>query len=258
MKRVLPVSALMVVVCCCAVSALDGQNGELRSRLSKRYGNAEPKQWSEKLPGVTTKLSGGRKEIALTFDACGSKNDGFDAKLIDFLVKEKVPATLFICGRWIDKYPDIFKELAKNPLFEIENHGLNHKPASVSGRIAYKINGTANVAELVDEIELNARKIESITGRKPKYFRAGMAYYDEVAVQVVQSLGIIPAGFSVLGDAGATFTKAQVEKALLDARAGDIVICHMNHPGRGTAEGVIAAVPELRSRGYKFVTLENH
>ena len=194
--------------------------------------------------------------IALTFDACGSpKGMGIDSRLMAFLERERIPATLFINARWIEPNRAAFDRLAANPLFEIGNHGYRHKPASVNGRQVYGINGTRSVGELVDEIELNARLIESLTGRKPRFYRSGTAYYDEIAVKIAADLEEEVAGFSVLGDAGATFNRVQVRKALLSAPAGAIVILHMNHPESGTAGGVIDAVPELRKRGFRFVRL---
>jgi peptidoglycan/xylan/chitin deacetylase (PgdA/CDA1 family) len=182
---------------------------------------------------------------------------GYDARLLEFLEREKVPATLFINARWTGPNRAVFERLAANPLFEIANHGYLHKPASVNGRSVYGIDGTRSIAELVDEIELNARKLEELTGRRPRFYRSGTAYYDEVAVQVAGALGEQVAGFSVLGDAGATYSREQVKRALLSATPGDIVILHMNHPEGGTAAGVIDAVPELKKRGFRFVRLSD-
>jgi peptidoglycan/xylan/chitin deacetylase (PgdA/CDA1 family) len=151
----------------------------------------------------------------------------------------------------------VFDRLAVNPLFEIANHGFRHKPASVTGKSVYGIEGTRSVAELVDEIELNARRLEELTGRRPRFYRSGSAYYDEVAVQVAGELGEQVVGFSVLGDAGATYSGEQVKKALLNSGPGDIVIIHMNHPEGGTAAGVMVAVPELKKRGFRFVRLSD-
>jgi peptidoglycan/xylan/chitin deacetylase (PgdA/CDA1 family) len=217
-----------------------------------------PRQWGENVSGVRTRIKTGDKIIALTMDACGSaKGMGYDARLMEFLERERVPATLFINGRWIGPNRAAFDRLAANPLFEIANHGLNHRPASVSGKSVYGIDGTRNIAELVDEIELNARKIEELTGRRPRFYRSGTAYYDEVAVMISGELGEQVAGFSVLGDAGATFTREQVKKALVNARGGDIIIVHMNHPEAGTGAGVMDAVPELKKRGFRFVRLSD-
>lgn len=230
----------------------------LRQRIAERHAGQAPKEWGERVTGVKTRIATSEKLIALTMDACGgSHGSKFDAKLVDFLEREKVPATLFINGRWIDANRTLFDRLAANPLFEIANHGLKHRPASVNGRQVYGINGTHSVAEVVDEIELNARRIESLTGRKPRFYRSGTAYYDEMAVKVAEELGEYVAGFSVLGDAGATYSREQVKKALLSAGPGAVVIVHMNHPESGTAAGVMEAVPELKRRGFHFVRLSD-
>ena len=228
----------------------------LKQHLVDRFGAVEPRQWGETVAGVKNRLDTAEKVIALTMDACGSRTGmGFDARLLAFLEREQVPATLFINARWIGPNQESFTRLAANPLFEIANHGFQHKPASVSGRSVYGIDGTRNVAELVDEIELNAKKIEELTGRRPRFYRSGTAYYDEVAVQVAGALGHQVAGFSVLGDAGATYSRDEVKKALLGATPGAIVIVHMNHPESGTGPGIMDAVPELKKRGYRFVRL---
>ncbi|OIP92371.1 MAG: polysaccharide deacetylase [Syntrophaceae bacterium CG2_30_49_12] len=234
-----------------------GDYEKFKETIILRFKDRVPRQWGETVPGVKTKLNSTKKVIALTLDACGSKNDGYDSRLMDYLIRENIPATLFINARWIDKYPREFKVLATNSLFEIENHGFAHKPCSVNGRSIYGINGTSSVGEVVDEIEKGARKIASLTGRKPLYYRSGTAYYDEVAVEVAAEMGYQIAGFSILGDAGASYSQEQVRNALLRAEPGDVIICHMNHPESETAEGIIEAVGELKKRGFIFVRLSD-
>jgi len=231
----------------------------LHQQVSSRFLGRIPLLWGENVTGVGRRLATEEKVLALTLDACGTtKGMGVDAALMDFLVREQVPATLFVNARWIDANPELLKKLAANPLFEIANHGWRHKPASVTGRSIYGINGTRNVSELVDEIELNARKIETITGKRPKLYRSGTAYYDEVAVEISEQLGHHVAGFSVLGDAGATYSAMQVRSALMKSAPGDVILCHMNHPESGTAAGISAAVPELRRKGFSFVRMSDY
>jgi peptidoglycan/xylan/chitin deacetylase (PgdA/CDA1 family) len=231
----------------------------LNQEIVAEFSGQVPKEWGETVTGVKTSLSTKDKVVVLTLDACGSKTGkGVDLELIRFLEKENVPATLFINARWIDANPELFLELARNPLFTIANHGLLHKPASVNGKSIYGINGTRDVGELVDEIELNAEKIEKLTGKRPEYYRSGTAYYDEIAVQVAERLGHKVIGFSVLGDAGATYSREQVTAALLTSVPGSIVILHMNHPESGTGKGVMAAVPLLKKKGFRFVRLSDY
>jgi peptidoglycan/xylan/chitin deacetylase (PgdA/CDA1 family) len=231
---------------------------ELKASLTSNYMHVIPHQWQETATGVKTRIKGSGKVIALTFDACGSANGmAFDRRITDYLEQEQIPATLFINGRWIAPNRAELNRLAANPLFEIANHGTSHKPASVNGRSAYGISGTKNISELVDEIELNAIRLEKITGKRPAFYRSGTAFYDEVAVRIAGDLHHQVAGFSLLGDAGATFSKAQVRQALLAARPGDIAILHFNHPESGTAAGLIEALPELKRRGFRFVRLSD-
>jgi len=250
---------LLLVVTTLLTAAPVEEMQTLSARIAGEYSGKTPTQWGENVTGVRTRLATSDKVLALTLDACGSaKGKGVDQKLIDFLVQEQIPATLFINARWIDANPELFKRLAANPLFEIANHGMWHKPASIIGRSIYGINGTTNAAELVQEIELNARKIEDITGKRTRYYRSGTAYYDEYAVQIANQLGHEVVGFSVLGDAGASYSATQVKSALLASKPGDIIIAHMNHPEAGTWSGIMAAVPELKRRGFRFVRLSDY
>ncbi|MDD3365286.1 MAG: polysaccharide deacetylase family protein, partial [Syntrophomonas sp.] len=181
----------------------------LTQQVLVKYANAQPQQWGEKVSGVAHSLDTKQKVLALTFDACGgsTRSNGYDASLIDYLEKMQIPATLFISGKWIDANPKIFLNLAHNELFEIGNHGLNHLPCSVTGKSAYSIKGTGSVAEVTQEIESNGIKIKSLTGREPHFYRSGTNYYDEVAVALARDLGYTTVGYSVLGDAGATYSR---------------------------------------------------
>ena len=154
--------------------------------------------------------------------------------------------------------PRLFRRLAADPLFEIANHGTEHRPLSVTGRSVYGIAGTASIGEVVDEVAINQRLITRLTGAAPAFFRSGTAYYDDVAVRVVADLGLKVVNFDVLGDAGATYSATQVADAMLSSKPGSIILAHMNKPAGGTAEGIEEALPRLRQRGFRFVHLSDY
>lgn len=231
--------------------------GDLKQDIVSEFGAQQPVAWGERLPGVKTRLKTQEKVVALTLDACGSEDDGFDADLIDFLEAEKIPATLFINSRWIDRHPAAFEQLIKSPWVEIENHGTRHQPASVTGRNALKTPGTANAAELYDEIETNARRIENYTGRKPRFYRSGTAYYDDVALRIIARMGYEAIGFNARGDKGVTRERDKISERLLAVEPGSIVLLHMHRPERATFEGAFDALPVLRARGFRFVFLKD-
>jgi peptidoglycan/xylan/chitin deacetylase (PgdA/CDA1 family) len=229
-----------------------------RAQVVARYGRLKPRTWGVEGPGVVRALPTTRRVIALTFDACGGPGgSGYDQSLIDFLRRREVPATLFLNSRWIDANPAAFRRLAGEPLFEIANHGTRHRPLSVTGRSAYGIAGTRNAGEVYDEVAGNQAKLTRLLGVPPRFFRSGTAYCDDVAARIVAALGERVVSFSVNGDGGATFSPEQVRRAVAAAGGGSIVICHMNHPDRGTARGIAAAVPFLLASGYRFVRLSD-
>ncbi len=220
--------------------------------------SAEPRQWGETVAGVRTHLDGS-DAVALTLDACGGPGgDGYDHELLGILRELEVPATLFINARWARANPEVLDDLAGDPLFEIANHGTEHRPLSVDGRSAYGTTGTASPEAVIEEVWACQRLLTERTGTAPRFFRSGTAHYDEVAVGIVGELDLEVAGYSVLGDAGATFSAAQVRQAVSTAGSGSIVLLHMNHPGSGTAQGVGDALPELLDRGVTFTRLGEH
>jgi peptidoglycan/xylan/chitin deacetylase (PgdA/CDA1 family) len=196
--------------------------------------------------------AGSSRQVALTLDACGG---GYDAALIGLLVAQRVPATIFVTRKWLDRNPAGAAELLAHPdLFELEDHGRAHVPATL-GRRVYGISGAPDLAHLQVEVAQGAEAITRLSGRAPRYYRGATARYDGGAMQAIEAMGYTIAGFSVNADAGATLPHAAVAQRLRRVQAGDVIIAHMNKPVSGTAKGFVLALPELLARGLRFVKL---
>lgn len=227
--------------------------------IQNRYEDLDPEEWGERVRGVKTGIKTEERIAALTFDACGGPNGrGYDEELISYLIEMDIPATLFISADWLQAHPDKVVSLWENPNFDIANHGEDHKPLSVSGRSAYGISGTASVEEVYHEVHQNHLRIKELTGYAPKFFRSGTAYYDEVAVKIIEDLGEVPVNYNVLGDAGATFSSEQIYNRMIQAEPGSIMLFHMNHPDSEVAEGVKVGVQALLEEGFEFVLLKDY
>jgi peptidoglycan/xylan/chitin deacetylase (PgdA/CDA1 family) len=194
------------------------------------------------------------KVAALTLDACGG---GYDAKLIRFLVEERIPATVFATRKWIARNDEGMAMLRSHPeLFDIEDHGANHVPAVIGlGRRVYGIAGNLDVAHLVSEVRGGAAAVETATGIAPHWYRGATAEYDPQALRVIVATGYKVAGFSINADAGATLKRDAIAARLNAVGPGDIILAHMNKPGSETAEGLASGLKSLLARGFHFVTL---
>ena len=87
-----------------------------------------------------SQASGVTNQVALTLDACSG---AFDEDLILFLIRNRIPATLFATKKWLDKNPRGLAILKANlDLFDVEDHGENHIPAVIgTGRKVFGIAG---------------------------------------------------------------------------------------------------------------------
>jgi peptidoglycan/xylan/chitin deacetylase (PgdA/CDA1 family) len=197
------------------------------------------------------------KIVALTLDACGGS---FDADIIQYLTAQKIPATIFVTQKWLNKNPAAFAELkSRNDLFDIEDHGARHVPAVVGrGRQVYGIPGSPDMESLKQEVSGGADAIEKLNGTKPRWYRGATAEYDRAAIDTIKGMGYQIAGFSVNADAGATLSQASIVKRLKSVKNGDIIIAHMNKPRSASAEGLSEGLSWLTAQGFRFVKLNQY
>jgi hypothetical protein len=80
------------------------------------------------------------KRLALTLDACSGK---FDDDLIEFLIRNHIPATLFATKKWLLANPlGVAVIKAHLDLLDVEDHGENHIPPVIgAGKKVYGIAG---------------------------------------------------------------------------------------------------------------------
>jgi peptidoglycan/xylan/chitin deacetylase (PgdA/CDA1 family) len=195
------------------------------------------------------------KKIALTLDACSGK---YDEDVIEFLIKNRIPATIFATKKWLDRNPLAIAVIkAHLDLFDVEDHGEKHIPAIIGkGRRVYGIPGEPDVIHLRREVVEGAHAVEEATGIAPHWYRGATGEYDAQSVKEIEGMGYKIAGFSVNADDGATSKKLAIEKRLEHVKAGDVIIAHMNKPASDSAEGLAVGLAYLLKAGFVFVRLD--
>ena len=115
-----------------------------------------------------------KKQIAISFDAAWGNDD--TEQLITILKEYNVPATFFVVGAWVDKYPESVKQLS-DAGHQIQNHSNTHPHMPQLSK-----------AQMINEIESCNKKIESITGKCPTLLRPPYGDYDNALIEVMNDL----------------------------------------------------------------------
>lgn len=204
---------------------------------------------------VMAKIPGEGPAVALTFDACMGQTD---ARILDMLIDNQIPATIFVTARWLKRNPEPLARMLAHPdLFEIENHGENHVPAVDRPASIYGIAAAGSPEAVAREVEAGAEAIVKATGRRPTWFRGATAKYTKTSMQQIESMGFEIAGYSINGDGGSLLGASVTAKHFASARDGDVIIAHINQPSHAAGEGVVKGVMALKAKGYRFLLLRD-
>ncbi|MET7813563.1 polysaccharide deacetylase family protein [Streptomyces sp. NPDC005395] len=201
------------------------------------------------------------KTVALTFDADMTADQGpraaagerFDnPRLIATLRRLKVPATVFMTGRWAEEYPDEARSIGRDPQFEIANHSYSHYAYTDD---CYGLPTVAK-ADMRSDLERAYAAFEKAGVPNPMpYFRFPGGCYDDTALKELSATGVTAVQWDVVsGDAFATDADAVTRQVLDGVRPGSVVVMHCTRSAAPVTEEVVrAVVPELRRQGYRFV-----
>ncbi|MFE5394290.1 polysaccharide deacetylase family protein [Streptomyces sp. NPDC056568] len=201
------------------------------------------------------------KTVALTFDADMTADQGpraaagerFDnPRLIETLRTLKVPATVFMTGRWAEEYPDAARSIGRDPRFEVANHSYSHHAYTDD---CYGLPTVPEDRMRADvERAYTAFRKAGVANAMP-YFRFPGGCYDDGALKALTATGVTAVQWDVVsGDAFATDADAVARQVLDGVRPGSVVVMHCTRSAAPvTEQAVRTIVPELRSRGYRFV-----
>lgn len=202
------------------------------------------------------------KKIALTFDADMTPSmekllhsrrveSLYNAKVIEILKREKVPATIFMTGLWAKNYPGAVSELSANPLFEIGNHSYAHLAFA---RPCFNLPLVPNKErDLSDSQEI----LKKTVGQVPVFFRFPGGCFKKTDLELLGHLQIKNViGWDVTsGDAFGRSTSKIIKKVEKQVRSGSIVVFHLH--GNRFAPRTAAALPTiiafLKNKGYQLV-----
>jgi peptidoglycan/xylan/chitin deacetylase (PgdA/CDA1 family) len=199
---------------------------------------------------VIDRLPTNRRVVALTFDA-GAGAQGV-APILAALSHERVPATFFLTGRWVDAQPAAARQIVAAGHL-VGDHTVDHPHLPA-------LSGQAVRAEVTSA----AATIARVTGRDPRpWFRFPYGESDTRTRAIIAGLGYQAVGWTVdtLGWEGrsAGGPRDVVRRVLARLSPGEIVLMHVGaNPDDGTtydADALPDVITAVRAAGYGFTTV---
>jgi polysaccharide deacetylase family sporulation protein PdaB len=206
---------------------------------------AKNRKYYESRGEVVWEVQTEEKVIALTFD--DGPHPEYTTQILELLEQYEAKATFFVVGNKVKLYPDVVRKVLDGGN-ELANHTYSH---------AYFGRST----NLKDEIKKTEEMIATLTPQKCHLFRPPGGIFDEKLVNIAKQEGFKVIMWSWHQDTEDWKTPGVnkiVNKVLKQPRNGDIVLFHDYIEGPSqTVEALKMILPELKKRGYRFVTVSD-
>ncbi|AOY76228.1 polysaccharide deacetylase family sporulation protein PdaB [Clostridium formicaceticum] len=180
------------------------------------------------------------KKIAISFDAAWG--DEFTDDILDTLDKYNVKTTFFLVGFWVDKYPDMVKQIHERG-HEIGNHSSTHPHMSKLTK-----------EQIIKELKTTEEKIEAITGVKSTVFRPPFGDYNDLLIETAREIGYHTIQWDVDSlDWKEMGVNPVVDRVTRNVKKGSIVLFHNN--AKYVAEYLPLVLEKLQEQGYTIVPI---
>lgn len=182
------------------------------------------------------------KQVAISFDAAwgADKTEG----IIEILKEFDCSATFFLVGFWVDDYPDMVKAIDEAG-YEIGTHSNTHPDMIKLDRSTMK-----------SELETCMSKIQAITNKDIKLFRAPFGSYNNDLLDVAEGLGLKTIQWDVDSlDWKGLSANEICQRIMTRVKNGSIILMHNNSDH--VLDGLRLVLNRLKVAGYKVTGISD-
>lgn len=191
------------------------------------------------------------RNVVLTFD--DGPTAPFTEQILDILAEHKVTATFFLCGKNVERHPEIAQRIVREG-HTIGNHTYSHPLLFL--RTRKFISG---------EIDRAQEVIERFTGVRPSFFRPPYGARWFGLMPILRARGLRMVMWSAAGYDWKYHTQAIIKATIRGIRSGSVILLHDGRECRppeeidrsGTVEALPAVISAAKDAGLTFVPLED-
>ncbi|ACV63921.1 polysaccharide deacetylase [Desulfofarcimen acetoxidans DSM 771] len=183
--------------------------------------------------------SDSEKKIALTVNVFWGEE--YLPKMLEIMDENKVKASFFMGGQWVEKFPDLTKKIAAGG-HELGNHGYSHPHVD-------QISKQNNITEIKKAEE----EVFKVTGKKTVFFAPPYGERGQNVLAAASESGYKTILWSIdTVDWQRPAAKTIEDRVLAKAHNGAIVLMHPTEP---TIKALPNIIKDLKDRGYELVTV---
>ncbi|MFD1850459.1 delta-lactam-biosynthetic de-N-acetylase [Oceanobacillus bengalensis] len=188
----------------------------------------------------------GDKVVYLTFD--NGYEQGYTDEILDVLKKEKVPATFFVTGHYVESAPDLINRMVDEGHI-IGNHSYHHPDFTIMNKEAIQ-----------KELEALEEAVAGISDQDDiKYMRPPRGMFSEQTLKWANELGLVHVFWSLAFSDWQTDNQKgwqyAYDQTMAQIHPGAIILLHS--VSSDNADALEKIIQELKKEGYTFKSLDD-
>jgi peptidoglycan/xylan/chitin deacetylase (PgdA/CDA1 family) len=197
-------------------------------------------------PEILYQGNGVSRRIALTFDDGPHPQDTL--RLLDVLETHRVRATFHLVGRSVERYPDLVRQIHLSG-HQVALHCYRHIPFPLEKPMALRAGLVRSQNAIASAINISPLSIRDLRPPYGIFTARTLSQLTEWGFRLVMWSCIPPHWMQPVG-----WSIRQIMDA---AVPGAVIVLHDGHGhGKRVTEIVDTVVPQIRSRGFEFITVE--
>ena len=181
-------------------------------------------------------------KVSVSFDAAWGADD--TDELLRILKENDVKATFFLCGYWVEKYPEEVKKIAEAG-HDLGNHSATHPHMS-----------QLSSEQITEELRKCHENVKELTGIEMDLFRPPFGEYDNEVIETATANGYHTIQWDIDSlDWKEQGTQAEINQVLNHKHLGNGSIILFHNDAKYTPQVLDTILKGIKEKGYTIVPI---